>query len=357
MTEPALLPFASWESAIPRIEPAARAMARTVTLAHLEAPDGLVNARLERSGSGVAVRAEARQFLDHGAPTPIPSLGLTETRPAQSRSAGFRPAHLGLSPVPRRPPPELAAAPPPWPPRPLVSPGRATAELVFAPDDRRTYYDTSLPWSACGRIEGRGYTGSGVMVGPRHVLTARHNIVWTGGVMGPLRFQPHYYDGLHPRFGQAAVTRVFFWKETNDPASLDEEMAFDLAVCVLDGELGTLTGYLKAAAWDPAWNGQASLALLGYPGDVHSGQRPVFRGGGAIDSTTLVSQLGHDAYVMYHRMDMAGGDSGGPLIGWIDKSPHVVGVVSGEQAASGRNYCAGGTHLKALVDWALATEP
>ena len=55
---------------------------------------------------------------------------------------------------------------------------------IFAPDGRRAYYDTTYPWRCLVRIvTPRGWSGSGVLIGPRHVLTASHSVDWTPGWM------------------------------------------------------------------------------------------------------------------------------------------------------------------------------
>jgi Trypsin len=51
---------------------------------------------------------------------------------------------------------------------------------IFNPDGRRAYYDESYPWRCLVRITTpRGWSGSGVLIGPRHVLTASHCVDWT----------------------------------------------------------------------------------------------------------------------------------------------------------------------------------
>jgi hypothetical protein len=50
---------------------------------------------------------------------------------------------------------------------------------VFTSDDRRVFQDTSYPWSAFGRCKTDFGPFSGVMIGPRHLLTCNHGIDWT----------------------------------------------------------------------------------------------------------------------------------------------------------------------------------
>lgn len=57
---------------------------------------------------------------------------------------------------------------------------------VFGSDDRKPYYPSGYPWHCIGRVftwtdssqPGWSFSGSGVLVGPRHVLTAGHVAPW-----------------------------------------------------------------------------------------------------------------------------------------------------------------------------------
>jgi len=55
---------------------------------------------------------------------------------------------------------------------------------VFGPDDRRIYHDTSYPWGTICKVVTSAGTGSGVIVGPRHVLTASHVVDWNSNGAG-----------------------------------------------------------------------------------------------------------------------------------------------------------------------------
>ena len=72
---------------------------------------------------------------------------------------------------------------------------------IFGDDDRRVFRDTTYPWSAIGRCETNFGPFSGVMIGPRHMLTCNHGIDWTpppGSDADRLTFTPSYYDGDAP---------------------------------------------------------------------------------------------------------------------------------------------------------------
>ena len=57
-----------------------------------------------------------------------------------------------------------------------VGPDMGLPTNIFSPDDRYTFSDTAFPWSTCGRVDTAAGWGSGVMIGPRHTMTASHVI-------------------------------------------------------------------------------------------------------------------------------------------------------------------------------------
>jgi V8-like Glu-specific endopeptidase len=192
----------------------------------------------------------------------------------------FRPDHLALSAVPKKLPKELA--------RPYFIPKfarRARKQwgeptTVYSPDTRYTFSDTSYPWSCCGRVDTAAGWGSGVMVGPRHLLTASHVVNWgTNNTAGWLRFTPLYFDGGTPPFGVAWSTLIYSWNRANAADGINSvECAFDFVVCILDTRIGDITGWMGSRAYSTSWNGGSYWGHVGYPGDMAGGQRPAFHG-------------------------------------------------------------------------------
>ena len=80
----------------------------------------------------------------------------------------------------------------------LVEAEPRIATTIFGADNRRAFRDTAYPWSTIGLVQTNRGSGSGVMIGPRHLLTVSHVIDWTappGFVADWVRFTPSYYDG------------------------------------------------------------------------------------------------------------------------------------------------------------------
>lgn len=282
----------------------------------------------------------------------------------EERVSGFVPEFLPVNPLPKELPRDLRR-------RRFIDPKRRTKKdhgrttSVYTPDDRYAFSDTSFPWCTCGRVETGAGWGSGVMIGPRHIMTASHVMNWgTGGSVGWLRFTPLFFDGSAP-FGTANGTQVYSWLRADDDGDGvigATETAFDYVVVTLDRRLGeNLTGWMGARGYSTSWTGEDYWAHIGYPSDVAGGQRPVFIGYEDFDSTFERSTMGRDSYGIRHRIDVVGGQSGGPYFGWWSDEPwpRVVGIQSTENwgGSTGPNTCGGGDPLSEIINFARAQDP
>lgn len=240
---------------------------------------------------------------------------------------------------------------------------------IFGSDDRYLFDDISFPWRTTGKVRTAGQWGSGTMIGPRHVLTASHVINWTGGSGGGVAwvtFTPAYFDGSGP-WGEIAATDVVYWLQA--PGSLtDQQTAFDYAVLIMAERIGELVGYPGYRTYDNDWNGGSFWQCIGYPGELSSGERPAFQGGGVVSSVENESFSGQTGRVLGHFNDFTPGQSGGAAWGWWGNEPwpRVVGVGStiGSTAVQaptgstvGDNEYGGGPALSALISWARANFP
>jgi hypothetical protein len=166
---------------------------------------------------------------------------------------GYLPDHLPLRPFPNRLVSLLRV------PRRVQSyllPDRQKdihqATTVFAPDDRYTFNDTAFPWCTAGRVDTPGGQATGVMVGPRHMLTCSHTIQWNAdNTAGWVKFTPAYFDGSAP-FGVAWGTMIY-WEELKvaGPSINRTEGQHDYVAVVLDRRIGDLTGWMGSRSADP----------------------------------------------------------------------------------------------------------
>lgn len=257
---------------------------------------------------------------------------------------GFLPDYLPLRPLPGHLPKELMV------PRRIGTdalPDRPRdvhqATTIFSPDDRYIFFDTSFPWCTTGRVDTPGGQASGVMVGPRHMLTCSHAIQWNpDGTAGWVKFTPSYFDGSAP-FGVAWGTWVY-WEglKVFGPSINRSEGQHDYVTVVLNWRIGDLTGWMGSRSWSDDWDGGAYWSHIGYPGDLAGGQRPSYQGSIALDGSFWDREV-HTR--IFHRGDVWPGQSGGPFFAWWagESWPRVVADQSGQN--SDENSASGGAHM------------
>jgi V8-like Glu-specific endopeptidase len=300
---------------------------------------------LERGGwevvveiDGVDVTQRAAPPLMKGTPMKRQERAVSEEKLAKHLSE-FVPDHLGFSVQPiDRVKSRRNIVPKEFDPR--------IPTTIFGNDNRRAFRDTAYPWSTVGLVETNRGSGSGVMIGPRHLLTVSHVIDWTapeGFAADWVRFTPSYYDGGAP-FGEAYGSHIFwFVKEDGDGLISGNEGDFDYVVVVLDRRLGETTGWMGARGYDDDWDDLSVWSHMGYPGDLNSGQRPTWQGNFRIDGTDA------DAQSILHRADVFPGQSGGPVFGFWpgEVGPRAVAVQSWQNSTD--NGASGSRSMRDLV--------
>ena len=220
---------------------------------------------------------------------------------------------------------------------------------IFGGDDRSVYRDTSYPWGCFGRCETNLGPFSGVMIGPRHILTCNHGIDWTpppGYAADWLTYTPAYYDGDSP-FGSTYATHVYWVKkDNNDGFSNGDEGQYDYTVLVLADTIGERTGWLGTRRYTDEWDTNPNWWHIGYPQDLTSVARPTYQRGFTMNGDDNQDDS-HEA--LYHEADVFPGQSGGPMFGfWAgDVGPRAVAVQSWQNTST--NGASGGGDLVDLA--------
>ena len=252
---------------------------------------------------------------------------------------GFVPDHLGFNALPRERIKSVKSIR-------AASSRRRVATTVFGNDDRRAFQDTTYPWSTVGLVQTNRGSGSGVMIGPRHLLTVSHVIDWTapaGFAADWVRFTPSFFDGNAP-FGEAYGAHIYWYlQEDGDGFITGNEGNFDYVVVVLDRRLGETTGWMGARGYDDDWDNLAVWSHMGYPADLNSGQRPTWQGGFQVDGTDAAAQS------ILHKADVFQGQSGGPIFAFWDGDvgPRAVAVQSWQNSSD--NGASGSMDMRDLV--------
>ena len=222
---------------------------------------------------------------------------------------------------------------------------------IFRPDGRRAYYDTTYPWRCLVRIvTPLGWGGSGVLIGPRHVLTASHSVDWTPGwlTVYVMYSNTAWLASANGTWAYAA-TRV---NPSSYSADLGDE---DYAVIVLDQPIGLTYGWLGSRTYHNGWDdATTNWHSIGYPQDwSSSGEIAAWQTDFSLNE--LDSASGSTRLIRSNTFDNWPGQSGSPIFGFWAEGPYAVGVVSGQ--ASDFNYISGGSMLPTLVRQARDEHP
>lgn len=287
---------------------------------------------------GVRAGGRAQPPALKGSASKIKKRQLSEDKLAEHLTS-FVPDHLGFNATPLKRLKSIKRI------NPTLSEPRI-ATTIFNPDGRRAFQDTSYPWSTIGLVETNRGSGSGVMIGPRHLLTVSHVIDWTapsGFAADWVRFTPSYFDGNAP-FGEAYGAHIYWYvKEDGDGFISGNEGDFDYVVVVLDRRLGETTGWMGARGYDDDWDNLDVWSHMGYPADLNSGQRPTWQGSFRVDGTDAAAQS------ILHQADVFPGQSGGPVFAFWpgEVGPRAVAVQSWQNSSN--NGASGSMDMRDLV--------
>ncbi|MDX3924694.1 MAG: trypsin-like serine protease [Shinella sp.] len=219
---------------------------------------------------------------------------------------------------------------------------------IFHPDGRNLYDDRTFPWRCVCQVTSGTKTGCGVLIGPRHVLTASHVIDWNASGDSVRLLQGGTL------IGTASSTDALAYEFISDVTYTNADD--DYAILVLNARLGDGLGMLGARTYDSDWDNEtANWFSIGYAPTL-SLATPVFQTGFFLDEDDF--DLGGGRMLITKTGDFERGMSGSPVFGFWDGGPFVVGVVSAGMSGLGNfNAIAAGSNLTRLVSQARSQFP
>lgn len=194
-------------------------------------------------------------------------------------------------------------------------------ETVFSDDRRNIIFNTSeWPYSCHTKLDlifkkGAPRGGSGIMVGPSHILTAGHNIYDHENPYGWVKkvtVHAGLAGGRYP-FEEAHVTRAYSFSNWLKKADIN----YDIALLVLDLPLGERTGWAGMTAYEyDTLPKNIEVSITGYPGD--KGGKHMWGMEGVFDKV--------ETERFFYRISTYRGQSGSGICQKLDEGPSVLGI-------------------------------
>lgn len=226
--------------------------------------------------------------------------------------------------------------------------GREAKPLhIINADDRTAYNDWRYPWGLVCRVDQPdGGSGSGVIVGPRHVLTASHCVDWSD-----LRLTVQVHTAGRVARATADVIAAGCYTKVGEDGH-EDTVDEDYAVLVLDQRLGDRFGTMGVRTYDSGWDERELWSTIGYADDFGNNETPLFMRQFFLDEDALDLGWGR---AMSSNVDAEHGQSGSPVFAFWDRGPYVVAIVTAEVGDD--NYCSGGSGLTGLVTEIISLYP
>jgi V8-like Glu-specific endopeptidase len=206
---------------------------------------------------------------------------------------------------------------------------------IYGTDDRYGITDaTTSPYSMVVQVrigDARyGAAASGVMISPKHVLTAAHVIDITGTVY----VSPGFDAGTAPVGTVSSVALQYpdaFYNEDLRPG--DTRAGFDIGVITLSENIGDTTGFMRLQINTEESIRGLSVSTAGYPAAI-GGRQDMFGAFGHVLQDSNPEESRNQFYIS-DTLDVTGGQSGSGIWEMVNGTPSLVGTIYGSTPTAG----------------------
>lgn len=161
---------------------------------------------------------------------------------------------------------------------------------------------------------------TGFLVGKKIALTAAHNLCDNGEIASKVQFSPGR-DGSSFPYGTYTVSKLHIPKKYKEAANFDEKEKYDYALLEFSTDLGTSLGYFGLGGYNTQYNENTltgtQATVVGYP---ETKNNQMYR-----HKSTIIG-FNAEKYHMNYLMDTEPGQSGSPVIKYVDGKYYVVAI-------------------------------
>lgn len=199
---------------------------------------------------------------------------------------------------------------------------------IIGTDDRNVVTETNrIPYRFIGKLDinysnGKRGDGTAFLVGKNTLLTAGHCAYEPGTTIKKIVFSPALKGNELP-FGSYNISKIHVptkYKEAANAGDNDNKEKYDYALLQLASNVGSTIGYFQLGGYNTQYNinnlTNTKATIAGYPAEYLQMYR----------HKSNILGFNEGGYYMYYDIDTVGGQSGSPVIKYVDGKYYVIGI-------------------------------